>query len=68
MRVGEVGNQLAGMVKVQRRRNVVPTLIPEVGQPQQGQMADGNRGKEQQEQDRPGQSREPGATPGELDR
>ncbi len=61
MGVGEVGNQLAGVVEVQRRGNVVAALVPVVGQMEQGQMADRHRREEQQKKERPGQSRESGA-------
>jgi hypothetical protein len=49
------------MVKVQGRRNVVAALIPEVGQRQQGKVADGHRRKEDEKQDGRRYRRELGA-------
>jgi len=58
--VGEVRDQLAGVVEVQSRGNVVAALVPEVRKVKQGEMGEGDGCEEQEEEDRRGNSREPG--------
>ncbi len=55
MGVGEMRNQLAGVIEVQRGWNVVAALVPEVGQAEQREVSEGDGGEEQDEEDRRGQ-------------
>jgi hypothetical protein len=48
VRVRELWNKPAMMVEVQRGRDVVSALIPVVGQTEQGDVAERDRGEEQQ--------------------
>ena len=47
VRVGELRDEPAVMVEVQRGRNVVAALVPVVGQAEQGQVAERDRCEEQ---------------------
>jgi hypothetical protein len=58
VRVGEVWNEPAVAVEVQRGRNVVAALVPEVGQAQKGKMADHDSGVEDSEEKPVGEGRE----------
>ena len=47
------------MIEVQRGRNVITALVPEVGKVQEGEMAEGDASKEEGEEDRPRKTDEP---------
>jgi hypothetical protein len=60
MGVGELRNQPAVMVEVQRRGDVIAALVPVVGKAKQREMAERNDGEEQEPEQPGGQSGEAG--------